>query len=239
MPIENKKAKVVKNIRVNDRDNLLVLQATGPQQFSFVPGQFVSLRVDEFQYRAYSICSDPRDGDQGLFKLIISSSHEGVGANFVRSLNADDEVEFLGPRGTFKLHSANAPNILLVATGTGIAPFISMLYQLKHEKSQTKIRLLHGIRFDGHSLFKPELKSFKKDLHDFDYTICHSQSKYSPLPETCLFGRVTDHIQVEEPQNTHIYLCGNPDMISDAVQLLQKLEVPDNAVFYEKFTVKQ
>jgi ferredoxin-NADP reductase len=209
----------------------IVLESIEPKEFNFIPGQFLSLDVGEGIYRSYSITGDPHAASE--LKIIATAKHKGAGSDYLKSLKQGSEVTFIGPSGKFVLQKdANPENIILVGTGTGISPLVAMLYDLAHMKSELKIHLYFGVRNEDELFYEDLLNTFTEQL-DFNYTICVSNPTSETQHKT---GRVAEHFAIAEPQNTHVYLCGHPNMVEEMVEKLNGLEVPEENVFYEKYT---
>lgn len=103
---------------------LLKLAPTRP--FSFLAGQYISLKVDDRgQRRSYSIASFP---SQAEIELLIDVSPMGIGSRYVLGLQPGDEVEALGPLGRFGINGKRGKK-LFVATGCGIVPLRSMILE--------------------------------------------------------------------------------------------------------------
>src|SRR5689334_6297358 len=109
----------------------LEFEMQGVSRFGFVPGQWLSLkhlRADgEEITRAYSIASSP--GINGRFALCLNRVQEGFMSNFLCDMKEGDEISCQGPFGDFILRPPMR-DTLFIATGTGIAPFRSMLHWL-------------------------------------------------------------------------------------------------------------
>ena len=217
----------------NERDILLTISLVDPSIIEFDSGQFINLKVNDVNYRSYSICSD-RDDVKNV-TIVASSSHNGLGANYIRSLKIGDGVEFIGSSGRFALRYPLSEEIVFVCTGTGIAPVISMLFKLSTEKCVSRIRLYFGIRSKRQMLFSDLLKSFKRELTDFDYKICVSDKE--ALVDKSVYGRVTEHFAIDSPSLAQIYLCGHPEMVTEMIKKLSDIGVSSDRVFHEKFTV--
>ncbi len=136
-------------------------------------------------------------------------------------------------KGTFLLSRApDDANLVFVATGTGIAPFISMLRTYLAPDTARHIALLHGVRHSSDLGYREELQSIERLSPCFSYFPTISR----PREETVLWTGRTGYVQdiwksgaVGEawgypptPDDTHIFLCGSPAMIDDTVALLGK-----------------
>ena len=126
-------------------------QADELERFDFLPGQFVTLDLPIHEkpnkrWRSYSIASWP-DGSN-IFELIIVRNETGPGTNFLFSeATIGTEISYRGPQGIFTLPEKIDKDLFLICTGTGIAPFRSMLqYILLHQVPHHDIYLIFGTR---------------------------------------------------------------------------------------------
>ena len=214
--------------------------------FEFLPGQYATLGLDigdEFVPRAYSIASSPYE--RTYMELYINVIEQGQLTPSLFNLRHGDEVYYMGPKGVFTLAKSKAAHLLLVATGTGLAPYVSMLRTLSIEQSQGEphgrtITLAHGVRYtadlgyrwelDGLSRHKefnllclPMASRWREDRHWMPkvgrgrVTALLEGATPDVLPE----GLDADEVQSRYPPgSTAVYLCGNPDMIIDARSIL-------------------
>ena len=214
--------------------------------FEFVAGQYATLGLDvgdEFVPRAYSITSSPSERD--YLELYINVIAQGRLTPSLFNLRHGDEIYYMGPKGVFTLARSNAPHLLLIATGTGLAPYVSMLRRLSIEQSQGKphgrmITLAHGVRYTADLGYRWELDGLSRHKEfNFLYVpmVSRPQEDRHWMPEvgrgraTALLESVTpdvlpEGLDAEEvqarypPGGTAVYLCGNPDMIIDARSIL-------------------
>ncbi len=214
--------------------------------FEFRAGQYATLGLDigdEFVPRAYSIASSPYE--RTYLELYINVIEQGQLTPSLFNLRHGDEVCYMGPKGVFTLAKSKAPHLLLCATGTGLAPYVSMLRTLGIEQSRGKphgrmITLAHGVRYtadlgyrwelDGLSrhkefnlLYLPTASRWQEDRHWMPrvgrgrVTALLEGATPDILPE----GLDADEVQTRYPPgSTAVYLCGNPDMITDARSIL-------------------
>ncbi|MBI3954411.1 hypothetical protein HY333_00025, partial [Candidatus Collierbacteria bacterium] len=114
-----------------------------PDRFDFLAGQYVSLKVDEAGIRrSYSIASKPNGK---MIDLLVNVGPMGVGSRYVLGLKEGDGVEVLAPVGKFVVDESkmmNGKNKLFIATGSGIAPFRSMVMDLLTRGFKDQIRLV-------------------------------------------------------------------------------------------------
>ena len=110
---------------------------------SFLPGQYVNLGVPGTQEtRAYSFSSAPNSTTLGF---LIRDVPNGLMSTYMRSqANVGDAMSFTGPYGSFYLRPVERP-VLMLAGGTGLAPFLSMLLWLKSNPTTQPIMLAYGV----------------------------------------------------------------------------------------------
>ncbi len=228
MPTVNT-SKVLKKTPLNA--SAIELELEKPLNFTYKIGQFISVKVSEKNFRAYSLASHP---NEYVLKVVAAVGHEGLGANYLKNINIDEEISFIGPSGRFFMADSPAPNILFLATGTGIAPFIPMLRELiEYNKApKTKIQLFFGETQEKELFYMDLLKNFKNSFSGFDFKICLSQEN-NPNYE---FGRITGKYTIFDPLNTQVYVCGHPNMVVENVALLKQMAIPENQIFQERFT---
>lgn len=228
------KAKLADKQVLNEKFTQFDFELVEPHQMEFDAGQYVSITVDEHgDRRSYSICSTP-DIKHG-FELLVDLSPQGVGSKFLESLEFGDEVDVMGPLGRFTLkEGGNEEQIIFVATGSGIAPFRSMVLELLQEKGETRpITLYWGMRYVEELFWQNDFQDLAEEYENFSFHPVISKAiEEWPLCR----GRVTDCLRVHEvPVNAAYYLCGNAAMIEDVNGLLQEKGVVKENVHFEKF----
>ncbi|MDQ5981747.1 MAG: hypothetical protein QG570_504, partial [Patescibacteria group bacterium] len=113
---------------LNEKVMLLKLSLINPSEITFTSGQFLNIKVNDKQYRSYSISSI--SSEKRFVEIIAAVGHEGVGANYFKNIQVGDKGEFIGPSGKFILTQVLSSNLVFISTGTGISPLISMLRNL-------------------------------------------------------------------------------------------------------------
>ncbi len=193
------------------------LRLLEPGEITFKAGQFVSFEVPTEGLprpvtRPYSIASSPDERDRIL--LILNLVQGGPGSSYLFSLQEESRIEFKGPAGVFYLRDDGTKDLLFVATGTGIAPFRSMiLAQLERSASQS-VTLFWGLRSQRDLYLQDELKALTQAYPKFSYVT--TLSRPEPGWEGCV-GRVTALIdqRISSVTNLAVYLCGGSGMIKD------------------------
>ena len=187
------------------------------ESFDFIPGQFVTLDLPIHEkankrWRSYSIASWP-DGSN-VFELIIVLDHEGTGTPFLFSLQVGSELSLRGPQGVFNLKEPVKNDLFLICTGTGIAPFRSMVHHMKHTGiSHRDIYLIFGCRHKADLLYFDELKQLEKDMPGFHYIPTLSKEKWEGHTG---YVHAVYQTLCSNRQAADFYLCGWKGMIDEA-----------------------
>ena len=207
------------------------------ETFHFTPGQFVSVieRADGKEItRAYSIAS-PRDGNR--FELCLNRVVDGIVSPYLFNLKPGDEVEVGEPLGYFTLRHPGH-RAVFIATGTGIAPFRSML--LDHlPKTQPHITLLFGVRYEPGLLYRDEFEELQRRYTSFRFlpTVTRPTAAWSGR-----MGRVQAHLDealsirsYEDRSTIDIYVCGLKEMVDDVRTELKRRGFDRKQIIYEKY----
>lgn len=144
------------------------------EHFDFKPGQFVTLDLPIHEkrnkrWRSYSIASVP-DGSN-IIELVIVYLDGGLGTDYIFS-NVEEGAELIlrGPQGVFILPEELPQDLFLVCTGTGVAPFRSMVQHIKkNQLPHNNIHLIFGTRTKEDLLYYDELKQLDEEMEKFHY----------------------------------------------------------------------
>ncbi|PYX24048.1 MAG: oxidoreductase [Acidobacteria bacterium] len=215
----------------------LAFEVEGIPRFGFVPGQWLSLthtKPDgEEITRAYSIASPP-DGNR--FALCLNRVQDGFMSNYLCDLAPGAEISGQGPFGNFILRPPLRDTIF-VATGTGIAPYRSMLHWLladpaRHQNKQ--FWLLFGSREEKDIYYHDEFTALAAAHKNFDYlpTLSRGGPNWKGLR-----GYVQEHVPsiVGDRLDMHAYICGLDKMVRANRDLLKNLGWDRKSILYEKY----
>ncbi len=208
------------------------------ENIEFQAGQFITIKIDDKTppcFRAYSINSEPRENSQN-FEVCLKIVPNGRGSNWLNSLKVGDEFNFLGPNGKFVFGTPAEKTVLFVATGTGLAPFKSMIIdQLQSKTSQQKLHLLFGVRNEKDIFYQNLFENLAQEHENFtfDLTLSRPDSKDWQGKH----GRVTAILETLEldAANTETYICGLKAMIDDVTEILKKKGLPEESIHFEKY----
>jgi len=207
-------------------------------RFGFVAGQWLSLkhtRPDgEEITRAYSIASPP-DGNQ-RFALCLNRVQDGFMSNFLCDMKIGDPIDCQGPFGDFILRPPMRDTIF-IATGTGVAPFRSMLHWVLADPARHQgkhLWLVFGNRTEQDIYYHHEFLRVAHDHANFHYLPTLSRG----APEwRGLRGYVQDHMPaiVQGRSEMHAYICGLDKMIKANRDLLKSMGWDRKDIRYEKY----
>lgn len=198
------------------------LQVPEVSHFDFKPGQFVTLDLPiseqrNKRWRSYSIASMP-DGSNTI-ELVIVHLDGGIGTDYIfNEIEEGSEITLRGPQGVFVLPEVIPDNFVLVCTGTGIAPFRSMVqYIHKHNIPHGNIHLVFGTRTQGDLLYHDELRALEQELQGFHFHPVLSRQDWDG--HKGYVHSVYEDICKEHP-NAYFMLCGWKMMVDEAKERL-------------------
>lgn len=225
------------------------IELPGADVFDFKPGQFVTLDLPIHErpnkrWRSYSIASWP-DGTN-VFELVIVWLEGGAGTTYLfNEAGVGTEFNVRGPQGVFLLPDPIDRDLFLVCTGTGIAPFRSMVhYIIMHNVPHRNIYMIFGTRQIADALYLEEMKSLEKELPEFHYLPTFSRENpddptirrgyvhtvYEELVREKLFPT-----EGENPLPAYFYLCGWKNMVDEAKQRIQAMGFDKKAIRLELY----
>ncbi len=231
-------ARLTRSHFLSDQTKHLEFEMQGVARFGFVAGQWLSLKHNkpdgEEITRAYSIASSP--GGDNRFALCLNRVQDGFMSNFLCDMREGDELRAQGPFGDFILRPPMV-DTLFIATGTGIAPFRSMLHWLLADPTRHQDRqlwLLFGNRTEPDIYYHDEFQKLAGEHPNFHYlpTLSRGGPTWNGLR-----GYVQEHVTqiVAGRTDIHAYICGLNDMIKANRELLKGLGCNRRAIFYEKY----
>lgn len=191
------------------------------EPFPFEPGQYATLGLMGGQgkliQRPMSISSPSTDLSE--YEFFIRLVHEGAFTPLLWERKVGDPINIKGAKGKFLLQD-DGHTCFFVATGTGMAPFMSMIDTLRAHGRTRDIVLLHGVSYDYDLAWREELEALAGDgAFPLRYAGTISRPQHNPnwsgltgRAEAVLPSRLDELALTAD--NTTLYLCGNPDMVS-------------------------
>ncbi|MFJ4055053.1 benzoate 1,2-dioxygenase electron transfer component BenC [Pseudomonas sp. NPDC089743] len=209
----------------------LSIKGESLNRLAFLPGQYVNLRVPgSDQSRAYSFSSLQKDGE---VSFLIRNVPGGLMSSFLTSLaKAGDNMSLAGPLGSFYLRPIQRP-LLLLAGGTGLAPFTAMLEKIAEQGSEHPLHLIYGVTNDFDLVELDRLHALAARIPNFTFSACVANPE-SQYPQK---GYVTQHIAPchLNDGDVDVYLCGPPPMVEAVSQYIREQGITPANFYYEKF----
>jgi ferredoxin-NADP reductase len=238
MPFQTHTARLIRSKSLSQLTKHLEFEMENVPRFGFVPGQWLSLKHTkpdgEEITRAYSIASPPCEN--GRFALCLNRVQDGFMSNFLCNMSEGNEISCQGPFGDFILRPPMRDTIF-IATGTGIAPFRSMLHWLfadpaRHQGKQ--LWLVFGNRTEKDTYYHDEFLQLAREHDNFRYmpTLSRGAAEWKGLR-----GYVQEHVpRIAQGRNDmHAYICGLERMIKANRELLKSLGWDRKDIRYEKY----
>lgn len=193
----------------------IVLRTPPTSQFDFLPGQYIDVIGPGGIRRSYSIANAPRD--DGRITLHIRKVHGGeMSAYWFEQAKQNDLLRFEGPLGTFCLRELPVSRLVLLATGTGIAPIKAILEELQDDSGAAKYERIH-LYWGGR--FMPDLY-WQPIFEGLPLTFTPVLSRV--LGGNWRSGYVQNAVLLDDLPLEHsvVYACGSEVMIHDAKETL-------------------
>lgn len=204
----------------------------GQPDIHFLAGQYVNVGLpNTTETRSYSFSSKP--GNR-LTSFVVRNVPNGKMSEFLSvTAQAGDKMTFAGPFGSFYLRPVTRP-VLMLAGGTGIAPFMSMLQVLEEKGSEHPVRLVFGVTNDFDLVSIEKLNELQDKFSWFEYrtVVANPESAHERK------GYVTGHIENDWLNNgdVDIYLCGPVLMVEAVRGWLDAEGVKPASFLFEKFS---
>ncbi|MCX2732745.1 FAD-binding oxidoreductase [Saccharopolyspora sp. NFXS83] len=216
--------------------SLLRLAVTGDDEFKFHPGQYVDVTVPgSEEHRSFSMANLPRVGGSEL-EFIIKRYPGGRFSGLLEDeLRPGVPLSITGPYGTFTLRVSTDRRIVLLAGGAGMAPILSLLRQIAAKDDfDREVVFYYGARTERDLFLLDEIAELGGRIPGFSFVPVLSDAEWSGAR-----GMVTAVAAEREASlaDCDIYLCGPPPMIDAGLAVLEERSVPQEQIFYDKFTV--
>jgi ferredoxin-NADP reductase len=255
MPFQTFSARLLRSVMLSELTRHLEFEMTGMPRFGFVAGQWLSFKTNkpdgEEIIRAYSVASPP--SDENRFALCLNRVQDGFMSNFLCDMKEGDEILCQGPFGDFILRPPMRDTIF-IATGTGIAPFRSMLHWLlgsipgSDKDGRGRASSIEAQeRHLGHQLWLVFGNRTQRDIyyHDEFLRLAGEHPNFHYLPTLSrggsdwqgLRGYVQEHVPAIAQGRTdmHAYICGLDKMVKANRDLLKSLGWDRKSILSEKY----
>ncbi|MBI5357077.1 hypothetical protein HZB78_05735 [Candidatus Collierbacteria bacterium] len=207
------KAKVSSHELLAGSFQYLHFELISPDRIDFQAGQYIIFNIDASRglHRDYSIASQPSMNH--AIELLVDIKPGGPGSEFLKKLQAGNEVEFIGPFGNFVVKEEcsmlnaqrSTHQLLFVATGSGISPIRSMILDLLLvKKYQGQIKLWWGMRNQEDCFWSEDFDELEKNYPNFKWDLVLSNPPDNwPLHSGHVTQHVLDYIQKQIPNTEY------------------------------------
>ncbi|TVT31028.1 2Fe-2S iron-sulfur cluster binding domain-containing protein [Amycolatopsis rhizosphaerae] len=218
----------------------LKLKPVDPPGFEFKPGQYADLIIPGTdEHRSFSMATTP--ATTGHLEFLIKKYPGGRFSSLLDDgIEAGDTIHLRGPYGNFTLKKGHVLPLVLMAGGAGMAPVLGLLRHLADTGDTRRIRFYYGARTPADLFYLDEIRALGERLTDFGFVVALSESDegFGECGVPAERGMVTEVVEAGESElhRCEVYLCGPPPMVDAALALAARQGVPDDQVFYDKFT---
>ena len=202
-----------------------------PNALDFLPGQYVNVTVPGTQQsRSYSFSSAP---GAPLASFVVRNVPGGLMSGYLAGAKPGDALSFAGPFGSFYLRPLQRP-LLLLAGGTGIAPFLSMLDVLDKQGFSRPVKMVYAVTNDHDLVELEQLERIAAAHPQFEYITCVSGDASCHLRK----GYATAHVEPAwvNGGDVDVYLCGPVPMVEAVRGWLDSTGVKPANFYFEKFS---
>ncbi|MCF7872027.1 FAD-dependent oxidoreductase [Candidatus Woesearchaeota archaeon] len=212
-------------------DEVYRISFTHPDKFSFKAGQFIQIKFEkneEIKWRAYSILNPP--SHNSMIEIIVKIVDGGFASEILKESFHGNKFEIKGPFGQFIFDEQDtSENIVMICTGTGVAPFHSILKENLLKFPNKNFTLLFGVKTLSNMFLKEQFDVMEKR---------HSNFKFVPVLSKESWEGKIGHVQQFIPKpdgKTTYYICGLKELVLETEQLLKDNKVPEDKIKKERY----
>jgi predicted ferric reductase len=219
---------VVKEITSETHDTFTLVVEPN-RRIDFRPGQFFFLRIEGKNLNARHPFSVSNSPSEKYLRFTIKDT--GRFTKEAKNLKQGDELKIEGPFGKFILSNADK-ELVFIAGGVGITPFMSMIADNLQKESKRKITLLYGSKTEKDIIFKKELDAIKGDWFKKIYVLSEEKKKNYD------YGRIEEDFitrYVKDFKNKKFYICGPKPMMENVKKVLLDKGVKKEDIVIEDF----
>ncbi len=195
------------------------------ERMNFVPGQYALLStLDHHIKKPFTIYSSPTQNE-----LEFCIKNVGALTGKMHKLEVGEEMIVSGPYGKFTFDEKVNEDVVFVASGTGIAPFISSIRYAMHKNLKNNIILFYTSKTVDEIIAREELEA----LHEKKIHVVFTVTRDSPADWKFETGRIDLEMikrHVSHPKKRVWFICGNPKMIEGIKDLLRQFDVPEENI---------
>ena len=196
--------------------------------------------------RPYSVASPPSvAGDEG-YEFYVRLVQGGTFTPLLWRMPVGQKMRMIGPKGKFVLEPGDERTHIFISSGTGNAPFVSMMRQMLRDRAPRRAVFLNGVSYAHELGYRERLEDWER-TGEYPVTFVPTVSRPNDPANAAWTGRtgrvesilapVLDELALT-PANSIAYICGNPDMILSAEETLLGRGYPEEQVHKELYWPK-
>lgn len=224
---------------INETDNVkrFIIKVPDEIQFRFRPGEFVMLDLpiqSKITTRSYSIASPP--SDDNTFELVISINPGGLGTPYLfNNVKIGSYVEVSEVLGKFHLPEVIDTDLCFICTGTGIAPFRSMLLDIyNHHTPHKNITMIFGNRWVKDILYYQEMEELQQKIQGFTFIPVLSRDNPGWKGLRGYVHPVYEELYSDK-RPAIFYICGWKEMLSEARKRIEAMGYDRKNIRFEVY----
>ena len=216
---------------------------------AFEPGQYMTIGVmvdGKIVQRPYSVASPPFTAGSDGYEFYVRVVVGGTFTPLLWQLPVGQKMRMIGPKGKFMLRPGDERTHIFISSGTGNAPFVSMMRQALHDGTERKVVFLNGVSYAHELGYKDLLEGWERS-GEYPVRFIPTVSRPNDPANAAWLGRtgrvetilapVLDELGLT-PANSVAYICGNPDMILAAEATLLERGYAEDQVHKELYWPK-
>jgi ferredoxin-NADP reductase len=222
------------NTKIETHDSK-TLTFESPDRPDFKPGQFFMIefmRQEKIPKRSYSVSSSPTR--KGILEFTVKAMPNGYVSKLLNEAKVGEEFMLDGPWGHFVFESEKMPEIVLIAAGSGIAPFRCFCQYIIDNKLKTKVSLYYSNKTEADIICRHDLDEFAKKIPGMKLVYYLTREKK--------YGFECGHIDsnsiseiVKNNPSAYYFICGPPQMVVDVEAMLYENKISKDKVKTEKY----
>lgn len=229
---------------LNDNTVNIRFKVDSEQPFVVIAGQFLRLHFTQDDgletFRSYSIASIFPEEKTTMDEVDIAVSWVpgGLATEKLSNMQVGQTMEATGPYGRFCLLPDRHERYFLIATGTGVTPYRAMLKEIELRLQQgSAFYVVMGAQDETGLLYEADFVAMEQAYEHFHYVPCLSRLNRTEAGPNDQSGYVQNYLAQHDfdVENDIAYLCGNPNMVDEAFNLLKEKGMPVPLIKREKY----
>lgn len=216
-----------------ESDDIWSVYFTG-KKIAYKPGQFLMIQLQQngrlSSSHPFTISSSPtRD------KIAITPKELGDFTATIKDTRVGDKALIDAPYGIFSFLNYAGNELVFIAGGIGITPFMSMLRYLHDQQLNKKVTLFWSNKNEKNLCFQDELAKLQKEMHGFRVVLVMSGQQDWPGEQGRISGKLVQKYLDLNNNDQEFFICGPPPMSKAAQEELKKLNIPAHRIHREVF----